>query len=230
MELGTSSLSRSKWKASAEILTSISRGLYHRSAELAHADWSRRQESNPQPTAYKAVALPIELRRRPSGKGSRTSFVGPLLAVHRAWLHGVVGPFASWRYVRTAVTRRLTDRSSDRPSFEKIVLMYFSTEDSDRWRASAIVGFDFAFCHFTQHVGRTREQEGDAEPATGHGAIFELWRTLVAEVGRKTDCGNPQQWPQQVLSLPGCSRLRVIPSLLASGPNGARLFEWRPGC
>ena len=76
----------------------------------------------------------------------------------------------------------------------------------------------------------TREKEGDTEPATGHGAIFELWRTLVAEVGRKTDCGNPQQWPQQVLSLPGCSRLRVIPSLLASGPNGARLFEWRPGC
>src|SRR3982074_3619467 len=64
------------------------------------------------------------------------------VAVRRAWLHGVVGPFASWRYVRTAVTRRLTDRSSDRPSFEKIVLMYFSTEDSDRWRASAIVGFD----------------------------------------------------------------------------------------
>src|ERR1700730_1495875 len=80
--------------------------------------------------------------RRPSGKGSRTSFIGPLLAVRRAWLHGVVGPFASWRYVRTAVTRRLTDRSSDRPSFEQIVLMYFSTEDSDRWRASAIVGFD----------------------------------------------------------------------------------------
>src|ERR1700674_4056951 len=66
--------------------------------------------------------------------------------------------------------------------------------------------------------GGTREKEGDAEPATGHRAIFELLRPPVAEVGRKTDCGNPQQWPQQVLSLPGCCGTRVIPSLLP-GPN-----------
>src|ERR1700681_1521281 len=56
--------------------------------------------------------------------------------------HAVVAPFASCRKARTAVTRRLTDRSSDRPSFEKIVLTYFSTEDSDRWRAIAIATLD----------------------------------------------------------------------------------------
>ncbi len=38
--------------------------------------WSRRQESNPQPTAYKAVALPIELRRHPLRRLAQALFSG----------------------------------------------------------------------------------------------------------------------------------------------------------
>jgi hypothetical protein len=30
----------------------------------SRSEWSRRGDSNPEPTAYKAVALPVELRRR----------------------------------------------------------------------------------------------------------------------------------------------------------------------
>jgi hypothetical protein len=38
--------------------------------------WSRRQESNPQPTAYKAVALPIELRRPAQRRLAEALFSG----------------------------------------------------------------------------------------------------------------------------------------------------------
>ena len=34
--------------------------------------WSRRWDSNPQPTDYKSVALPIELRRPGTPSGTRT--------------------------------------------------------------------------------------------------------------------------------------------------------------
>ncbi len=34
--------------------------------------WSPREDLNPQPTVYKTVALPIELRGHGAGRGSRT--------------------------------------------------------------------------------------------------------------------------------------------------------------
>lgn len=79
-----------------------------------HITWSRRRESNPEPTVYKTVALPIELRRQ--------------------WLTGRA----------SRLTSALVFYHSLPLSANRTAVLFSEAQSSAQWLSSAIVGYFWA--------------------------------------------------------------------------------------